>query len=713
MDKLTTEPLHFYSGSFSTGTIMEFLKQMVSNKRVKGWQYPVCFPGLVAIASFAATEVKATPTGGVFHPEEAGERVEVAIAEDRESPTTAAFQQILASTPQNHYEFDLHFPGGNTTGDRDMPRMGNMPQTDRAIAPFISAGDKDNAALARESLPWREWHAQTQPPSPPPEAPSPPTEDPDRDPFLQPGPQVEPTPPDEEEEPVIESPDEETGPEETPSPQIPVREIRVSGSTVLTEEQIEAITAPIEGTSVTLEELRRIADRITQEYLDRGYITSRAVLVDQVVENGIVEIRVIEGSLQEIEVQGNNRVRDSYIRSRIELGAGSPLNTANLEDRLRLLRLNPLFENIEASLRAGEEIGASILTVRVQEANPFGLSVGADNLSPPSVGSERLGGVMSYRNITGFGDEISAAYYWGVGDSQVWDFSYRIPINAMNGTLGIRVAPNSNGIIQPEFRELNIEGESELYEVSFRQPLVRSPRQEFALSLGFTHQESQTFVDEEPFGFGSGPDEDGIGSTSTIKFGVDYLRRDVRGAWSLRSLFNLGTGFLDATVNPDPIPDGRFFSWIAQVQRVQRIGNSQLLIVQGDLQLSTNSLLSSQQFVIGGGASLRGYRQNVRSGDNGFRVSVEDRIILMRDASGTPIFQLAPFVDVGAVWNHPDNPNELPDETFLAGVGMGILWQLFPGLNLRLDYGRPIFEIDDKGDNAQDEGFYFTVNYQL
>ncbi|MBK4730664.1 ShlB/FhaC/HecB family hemolysin secretion/activation protein [Oxynema sp. CENA135] len=541
--------------------------------------------------------------------------------------------------------------------------------------------------------------AQTPPPEPPTQQP------------IEPLPEAEPTTP-EEEEPVLEPPTPEGEPPES-GIQIEIRDVRVSGSTVLEASEIDEIAASVEGRSVTLEELREVADRITQLYLDRGYITSRAILADQTIEDGVVEITIVEGSLEKIEVEGNNRVRESYIRSRVALGATQPLNTARLEDRLRLLRIDPLFENIEASLRAGSELGKSILTVRVQEASPWSGGFSVDNYSPPSVGSERLGANLRFRNLTGFGDEISATSYLGLGDSQSFDFSYRIPVNAMNGTIALRVAPNQNGIVQEPFDEFNIEGESDLYEVSFRQPFVRSPRQEFALSLGFTHQESQTFVDGEPFPFGTGPDEDGISRTSVVKFGLDYLRRDVSGAWSVRSLFNVGTGLFDATTNDDPIPDGRFFSWIGQVQRVQRLGSAQLLIFQGDVQLSPDPLLSSQQFVIGGGQSLRGYRQNVRSGDNGFRFSVENRIAIARDASGIPIFQVAPFFDVGTVWNHDDNPNRLPRETFLAGVGVGVLWQLFPGFNLRLDYARPIFEIDDKGENAQDEGFYFNVNYQF
>ncbi|HAG83213.1 MAG TPA: hypothetical protein DCL61_19230 [Cyanobacteria bacterium UBA12227] len=128
-----------------------------------------------------------------------------------------------------------------------------------------------------------------------------------------------------------------------------------------------------------------------------------------------------------------------------------------------------------------------------------------------------------------------------------------------------------------------------------------------------------------------------------------------------------------------------------------------------------SSLLPAQQFVIGGGQSVRGYRQNVRSGDNGLRFSVEDQITLDRDEVNNPSLLLAPFFDMGVIWNHPDNPNELPSEQFLAGLGLGLIWlpELIPGLELRVDYGLPLVSIDDRGDNIQDSGFYFSVRYGL
>ncbi|MEH1829924.1 MAG: ShlB/FhaC/HecB family hemolysin secretion/activation protein [Nostoc sp.] len=536
--------------------------------------------------------------------------------------------------------------------------------------------------------------------------------DPNRQRFPQSAPTPEPLPP-ETKTPVQPIPTPE--PSAVPAIEsIQVKKIEVTGSTILNSEQLNSITKPVEGRSVSLEELRQVADAITQIYLDRGFITSRAILVDQAITNGVVQIRVIEGGVEKIEIQGTKRLNPDYVRSRVALGASKPLSTANLEDQLRLLRTDPLLSNVEASLRTGNEVGQSILVVRVTEADAFDGSVSIDNYSPPSVGSERLGFNASYRNLTGIGDELAAAYYRTTqGGSNIYDFSYRVPLNAMNGTLQLRTTINNNKVVQEPLNAFDIRGESQLYEISYRQPLVRSPREEFALSLGFTVQNGQTFTFAGPTPFGFGPDTEGNSRTRVIKFGQDYVRRDVNGAWALRSLFSLGLGSFDATINPDPVPDGRFFSWLAQVQRVQRLTNDNLLIAQAEVQLTPNGLLPSQQFVIGGGQSLRGYRQNARAGDNGVRFSLEDRITLEKDESGNSMVQIAPFFDSGVIWNVNDNPNQLQKQKFLAGVGLGVLWEPLPNLNMRLDYGLPLINLDDRGENAQDHGFYFSVGYRI
>lgn len=528
--------------------------------------------------------------------------------------------------------------------------------------------------------------------------------DPNRERFVQPpfNPQSLPSEPSQVLPPI---PAPETTPAQT-SEQVEIKKIEVKGSTIFSAEKISSITQSVEGRSVTLDELQKVANDITQLYLNQGYLTSRAVLPEQAITDGIVRIRVIEGSLEDVEIKGTRRLKPNFVKSRIIKAAGTPLSAAKLEDQLRLLKSNPLFENVEASLRPGTGEGQSILKLRVTEAKQFSAAASFDNYSPPSVGSERLGVSGIYRNLTGNGDEIFGSYYRTLaGGSNIYELGYKIPLNASDGTLQVRASLNDNRVIRGDFKDLDIEGESELYEVSFRQPIKRTTREEFALSAGFTIQNGEFSVAGEP--------SVSNGRTRVIKLGQDYVKRDTKGAWAVRSQFSIGTGLLNATKTSDSTPDGQFVSWLVQGQRVQELNENNLLIAQIDLQLTPNPLLSSQQFVIGGGQSVRGFRQNVRSGDNGVRLSVEDRITVKKDGSGNPVLQVAPFVDAGLIWNANDNPNTQPNQTFLAGAGVGVLWKPLSRMNVRLDYGLPLINLDDRGDNIQDDGLYFSLGYRI
>jgi hemolysin activation/secretion protein len=534
--------------------------------------------------------------------------------------------------------------------------------------------------------------------------------DPNEDRLLPAGPELPTSLPEQPEvtptEPVL---PQEPDPDASDQTEVSVESIEVTGNTVLDEADIAAITSPLEGKTVTVAELTQAANAITQLYFARGYITSRAVLPEQTIADGTVRIEISEGSLEDIQVEGLSRLRSRYITSRLQRGTSTPLNANSLEEQLRLLSFDPLLENISGRLQPGETAGESVLSVEVEEADSWRVGASVDNYASPSLGSERLGVSLAYQNLSGWGDTLSTSYYRSTtGGSNVWDLGYRLPVNALDGALSLRVSMDDFEVTQGVLTGLS-SGESERYEISFRQPLIRSLREEFALSLGFSYRDGDTFLEATPISNARADSN----RTSVFKFGQDYTRRDPQGVWSVRSQFNLGTGLFDATNQAGDVVDGQFFSWLGQVQRVQSLGRDNLLLVSGDVQLASGGLLSSEQFSIGGGQSLRGYRQNVRSGDNGFRFSIEDRIVLDRDAeSGANVIQLAPFFDVGAIWNAGDNPTPLGNQNFLAGAGLGFLYNPMESLSARIDYAFPLISIQDEGDNAQDEGFYFTVNYQ-
>ena len=499
-----------------------------------------------------------------------------------------------------------------------------------------------------------------------------------------------------------------------------INQVKVSGSTIFNNTtDFRFLTQPLEGKDFSLPETQRaaqeIVDKITQLYLGRGFLTSRAILVTPFdPSTGILQVKILEGSVEKVTIEGLRRLNENYVRSRLGNTFSVPINTANIEDQLRLLRSDPLIDNIEASLRGSSQSGQSELVIRVTEANSSYGSLTLDNYSPPSVGSERASLNVGNRNLTGIGDEGSLNYSRTlIGGAETLDLNYRLPINPQNGDLRVRASLSRNVVLQPPFDTFNIRGESQLYELSFRQPVIRTPQEELAFSVGLSYQSGQTFTFAGPTPFGIGPDANGNSRTTTLKLGQEYTLRDPGGAWNLRSQFGLGLGIFNATINSRPAPDGRFLTWLGQLQRLQVLDANNFLIIQADLQLSPNSLLPAQQFVIGGGQSIRGFRQNARAGDNGFRVSVEDRLTLQTSEAGSPVLVLAPFIEGGWVWNNPSNPNVLGSQNFLAGVGAGLIWQPFPKFSARLDYGIPLVNLSDRGSNLQDSGFYFSLGYQF
>ncbi len=499
---------------------------------------------------------------------------------------------------------------------------------------------------------------------------------------------------------------------------------QISGSTLLNQEilnqkKITELIQNNQGKQLTKTEFiviyQETVKSLNQLYLNEGYITSKVVpqenLAIPIPVNNVVNIPVIEGRLEEIVIINRGRLNQNYLCDRIQLGIRVPLNIIDVEEQLRLLKQNPLLSGVNGNLKNSGTVGLSILEVTVQESQPFSLNLSFDNYSPISLGSERMAISLGYKNLTGLGDELSATYYRSTtGGLNLADFSYRVPLNPMDGTLQLRAIPTWTKVTQAPFDQLDITATNPVYEISYRQPLVRNIQDEFALSLGFRYQTGETL------GLGR-PDFFPLGniSSSVIQFGQDYLHRDPDGLWFLRSQFNFGTAHFKITTNADSLPDDSFFSWLIQAQRLQQLTADQLLIIQADLQLTPNNLLPDYLYVIGGGESLRGYRQNARSADNGFRFSIEDRITLVRNEEDISIFEIAPFIDMGSVWNSAGNPAQLPSQSFLIGAGLGLIWNnafSLNGLRLRFDYGIPIVNLTDKGNNLQDDGIYFQINYQ-
>ncbi|WP_229546755.1 ShlB/FhaC/HecB family hemolysin secretion/activation protein [Nostoc sp. CHAB 5836] len=489
---------------------------------------------------------------------------------------------------------------------------------------------------------------------------------------------------------------------------IVVSKFEFDGNTAFSDEKLTKVTAQFTKRSLTFVELLQVEAAIAKLYTDAGYINCGAVIpAGQTLsqQGSVVKIQIIEGGLEEIAVTGTRRLNSNYIRSRLAIATARPLNQKRLLSALQLLQLDPLIQNISAELSAGSRPELSLLTVKVVEADSFNTEFFLDNGRAPSVGSLRRGVRINEGNLFGFGDGLNLEYI-NTDGSNTFDLRYNIPVNPRNGTITLRGGLTSTEIVEPPFDRLDIIGNSNYFELGFRQPLILSPNREFAVGLSALRQESKSQLRGSGFPLSAGANEQGETRIFALQFFQEYQQRNFQEALGLRSQFNLGLDIFNATVNNEA-PDSRFFSWRGQGQYVRLLAPQTLLVIRSDLQFSTRALVPLEQFGLGGLGSVRGYRQDILLTDNGFFASAEVQLPVLRLKNVGGVLQVVPFIDFGVGWNSSGNAD--PNPNTLLGLGLGLQWQMGDRLNVRLDYGIPLTDIQDRGRTLQEDGIYFSI----
>lgn len=497
-----------------------------------------------------------------------------------------------------------------------------------------------------------------------------------------------------------------------------VRDIRLDGNTVFTDEELGSITAPFEGRRITTEELLELRDRLTRRYVEAGYINSGAVIPDQDVADGVVTVQIIEGRLDEVAISGLEMLRPAFIENRIRYGAGRALNVDRLQNELQLLLADPTIERLDARLGPGDGRGQSRLEVEVVEAPRFTAALEVDNERSPSVGEFHGELEAVARSVLGYGDPLVVRLGLTEGLREA-EAGYAVPIAADDLRLRLFGEFNDAEVVEEPFDALDIESESWTLEAGLRWPVIRGLDEELTLGLDLSRRHSRTTLLGDPF-----PSiRDGESDVTVFRLPVDWLQRGEDEVRALRSTVSLGVDTLGATEDtPGLADDGQFLAWLGQAQYARRFGErGYQIILRGDLQLAADPLLSLEQIAIGGLDTVRGYRENEVVRDNGLILGAEGRIPLaelgvpgLTGPNDEPSLQLAPFVDFGYGWDDGDRAEDERDAETLASVGLGLLWSPAARISTRFYYGYALNDVSDPEDEAlQDHGIHLEVRVGL
>ena len=258
------------------------------------------------------------------------------------------------------------------------------------------------------------------------------------------------------------------------------------------------------------------------------------------------------------------------------------MNVTDLQYALRYLEQDSNIRRLDAALAPGDQLGESVLRLRIEDGPRFSFGLSADNHRSSSTGAEQASLFFTARNLTGFGEEFQASIGLSEGSDDN-SAALTVPFSARNASFQLFYSNSSADIIEKDFKALDITSESTSRGVRVQLPFIEELDSKFGAVLGFEANRSITELLGERFSFSPGA-QNGESRTSVGSFGLNWLLRGAASVSALTVTHRRGIDALDATIdehenqtpedpfNPNPTgADGKFSNYQAQATHIRRL----------------------------------------------------------------------------------------------------------------------------------------------
>jgi hemolysin activation/secretion protein len=475
--------------------------------------------------------------------------------------------------------------------------------------------------------------------------------------------------------------------------------IRVEGSSIYEKEDLEKIYAHLIGQTVVLEDVRQIAEKIEEKYKSQGFFLTRVFLPPQQVKDGVFQIRVIEGYIGDIQIEGATQDIRQDIQERLsKLLNRKPIDLPTVERALLLLNDLPGVQGA-GLLRAGRELGATDLLVQLTTLPNTGL-ITLNNYSSRAIGPVVVNFARQFRSILLDQDELTFQIgASGNGKELVnasWRYAFLIGQDGLTATVGSLKSRARPGA---EFAELNLESRVLSRMARLRYPLLRSRDGSVYAEVGSTNVSSQTFKEETQL----------LEEKHTTREAALQVV-DARSALGVTQA-SVGVSRANAIHAPSPSvanydPELKKYTYSFKHQAPIAGGFSAQLELQG--QYAAKPLLSSERIAFGGGGIGRGFAPSTIVGDRGiggsFELGWSDRFTTPWETEGVGQF----FVFRDYARTQQIGVGGAQDHDFrLRSSGVGFRWQANDGVRTSIHVAKP--QPTDGIQNPNKERVYISV----
>lgn len=492
-----------------------------------------------------------------------------------------------------------------------------------------------------------------------------------------------------------------TEPEITPTACVNIKTINFSGNDKLSCCQYEEneIRSKYENRCLNLNDIDALLQEITNFYISRGNITSRAYMVmpQKKLKEGILEIKIVEGKVSKIE-----GIKKTMRWTAFPFITGKILNLRDIEqglDQINRLASNQATMDIKPD---EEEANASKIVINNEAKNSTRFNFFGDNAGSEATGETRYGFRASQDNLFQLNDQLFMTYttspsqnrhhrtanslavgasipfgYWTLNNNFSWS-NYRTSFILVNGD------------------RYNSYGNSVTNNISLERILSRGQKYKLSTGLGLTYKRNQNYskiLDLKLKNESSSRDLAIFNADLPVTFYTSY------GVIFLKPSYHQGIRMFSALRD-----DEHNYSQKAQYHALKLYAYYSNYFgpfnftTAFDGQYSNDELYGSEAFYIGGEYTVRGFKEDGFQGDSGYTLR-NDLTLNLGNAFRTQneILQaITPgiFLDYGyAHSNHPSIKSEILSG---AGAKIEVNYKFFEG---SLSYAEPLKKADWMNEN--------------
>ncbi len=397
-------------------------------------------------------------------------------------------------------------------------------------------------------------------------------------------------------------------------PTFAIERVVVAGNTLLPQARIDALTAPFAGIRLGVNRINLLLKRLTQAYVDAGYITTRPYVGEQNLGAGVLTVTVISGTVERLNVNGKEMSFGENLAMPLDQGAA--LKLQDLEqgiDQLNRLQRN----HAQVEIQPGEKPGGSIVAISNTQGDRLYYIVGLDNNGDKATGETRIRAGIEADNVLGLQEALSLTYN-GSLDTNALLFSGALPhgYNTYSYTYTYSEFQNLIGDTALVF------GRSQGHTLTWNRILSRSRLGKSAMDATLSVREAEREINN----IALQPQ-----NLAVLRLAYNRFRRfemgSTPGLWTFDVGYSRGLNALGASSDPEDLPEEGAH---AQFDKLDASANVSFQLnpawsTRSGLraQYAKEALFGSEQFFAGGPSSVRGFRESALAGDRGYALRNE------------------------------------------------------------------------------------------